>query len=239
MATTAPSLLETIENLSRFHREHEQFYAQAPLEQAIKLQRWSRSLKALADHWQQVDPVETPLRNPYAGCEDLNVQAAIDGNGILFLEGQGEPAEIGELKQELATFADHFASTGTWLTQAMESSWATAQALLPHAGLADLLGERHRIIANDWQSAGLQSLIGQLLRRTVELLQQVDFAPTALREDIAGPRKAACYLFSASELIDHAADLIADSAALVHDNERRWRVFHDRVAALSTREVTA
>ena len=236
MAKAAPRMLETIENLSRFHREHEKFYAQAPLEQAIALQRWSRSLKALADHWQQVDPIETPLQNPYAGCEDLNVKAAIDGNGILFLEGEGEPAEIGGLKQELAALADRFAATGTWLARAMESSWSMAKAL-SHPGLADLLGERHRIIANDWQAASLSSLIAQLLRRSRDLLEQVDFAPAALREDLAGPRTAASYLFSASELIDHATDLIADSATLVHDNERRWRVFHDRVAMLSQHEM--
>ena len=30
-------------------------------------------------------------------------------------------------------------------------------------------------------------------------------------------------------LLARAADLISESASLVHDNERRWRVFHDRV----------
>jgi hypothetical protein len=239
MITTAPNLLDTIENLSRFHREHEKFYAQAPLEQAIALQRWTRSLKALADHWQQAEPVEVPLPNRYAGCEDLNVPAAIDGNGILFLEGEGEPAEISGLKQELAASADRFAATGRWLTEAMESSWATGKALLQHPQLADLLGERHRIIANDWQAAGLNSLIAQLLRRAGDLLEQVDFTPDALREDLAGPRTATAYLFSTSELIDHAADLIADSAKLVHDNERRWRIFHDRVTALTAQESLA
>ena len=63
-----PDLLGTIEDFSRFHREHEKFYAQAPLEQAISLQRWSRSMKALADHWQHAVPVEVPLPNPYVGC---------------------------------------------------------------------------------------------------------------------------------------------------------------------------
>lgn len=115
----------------------------------------------------------------------------------------------------------------------MDASWATAQALLPHRHLADLLGERHRIIANDRQAAGLNALVAQLLRRAAELLEQVDFAPAALRADLAGPRAAPAYLFSASELIDHAADLVAESARLVHDNERRWHVFHDRVAGLA------
>ena len=36
-------------NLSRFHREHEKFYASAPREHAVRLQRHARTLEALAD----------------------------------------------------------------------------------------------------------------------------------------------------------------------------------------------
>lgn len=30
-------------------------------------------------------------------------------------------------------------------------------------------------------------------------------------------------------MIDHAADLFSEFAGIVHDNERRWRVFRARV----------
>jgi Protein of unknown function (DUF5661) len=235
MATTAPAPLDTIENLARFHREHERFYAQAPLEDTIRLERWSRSLKALADHWLLVEPADAVLGSPYAGCEDLNVEAAIDGSGILFLEGEGEPAEIAALKGELAALGESFEASGSWLAVAMESAWTTAQAVVSERELADVLGERHRIIANDWRAATLSSLVARLVRRAFDVLEQIDFRPAALREDLAGARAAPAYLFSACELIDHAADLVAESASLVHDNERRWRVFHDRVAALAAR----
>lgn len=240
MSTTAvaPDLLQTILNLSHFHREHEKFYAQAPLEQALALHRASRSLKALADHWRKTEPTDTPAGNPYAGCADLNDTTAIAGSGILFMEGEGEPAEIRQLKLQLRTFAEGFAATGEWLDQAMTSSWATAGSLLGQEPLADVMGERHRIIANDWQSAALNTLIGRILARSVEMLEQIDFTPAALRADLAGARTAVGYLYSASELIDHAADLVAASAALVHDNERRWRVFHDRVAYIATHTDT-
>ena len=69
-------------------------------------------------------------------------------------------------------------------------------------------------------------------RRAGALLDRVDFSPGALRADLAGPRTAPAYLYSASEMIDHAADLMAESATIVHGNERRWRVFRDRVEAL-------
>ncbi len=40
--------LEMARNLARFHREHEKFYARAPLEEAAALQRTSAALRALA-----------------------------------------------------------------------------------------------------------------------------------------------------------------------------------------------
>ncbi|OLZ44601.1 hypothetical protein AVW11_34865, partial [Streptomyces amritsarensis] len=48
------SLLQLIDNLARFHREHEEYYSQAPLRQAGELQAWSRALKTLADRWSMV-----------------------------------------------------------------------------------------------------------------------------------------------------------------------------------------
>jgi len=148
------------------------------------------------------------------------------------LEGEGEPAEIKQLRRDIETAAKDHDQTSAWLSAAMEQSWHIAGALADYAALADLLGERHRIIANDWQSADLQALVSRLLRRSLDLIARIDFSPEALRADLAGERRNVAYLYSASELIDRAADLIVESATLVHDNERRWRVFASRVDEL-------
>jgi hypothetical protein len=108
-------------------------------------------------------------------------------------------------------------------------SGAVAGQLTRYPPLADLLGERHRIIANDWRSADLQRLIGRLLGRAAALLDAVDFEPAALRADLRTPARL---LFSVVEILNHAVDLTTQSAALVHDNERRWRVFRERTAGL-------
>jgi hypothetical protein len=50
--TAAPEnspLLRAILNLSKFHREHEKFYASSPRELAVALQRHARSLQARTD----------------------------------------------------------------------------------------------------------------------------------------------------------------------------------------------
>lgn len=227
-----PQLLEAIENLGRFHREHEKFYSQAPLQQAREIQASSRALKALAAQWSEAEPSEHPAPNPYAGAEDLNPPGLAGESGILFLEGEGEPAEIAQLKRDIEEKAASCEQTGEWLSAAMEQAWGTAGALVQFDDLIDLLGERHRIIGNDWQAAGMNSLAGRFLRRSLEVLEQIDFTPGALREDLAGARRNPPYLYTASELLDTAADLYSRSSALVHENERRWRIFGERVREL-------
>jgi hypothetical protein len=229
---TPRELLEAIGNLARFHHEHEKFYSQAPLRQAGDIQAISRALKSLAGQWSTVGRSEHPLPSPFAGAEDLNPPGLVGESGILFMEGEGEPAELKRLKRDLEAVAADSEETAAWLSQAMEQAWGIAGALASYPALADLLGERHRIIANDWQSAAILTMVGRLLRRALDLLTTVDFSPTVLRADLEGERSSAAYLYSASELLDRGADLLAESAVLVHDNERRWRVFAERVDAL-------
>jgi hypothetical protein len=232
---TAPEwrpLLEAMLNMTASHREHEKFYSVSPREQAVVLQRHSRTLHALADQWSTAAPSTRKPFSPYEGANDLNADAATQLDGVLFMEGEAEPGEIKRLKRDLREYGVDAANAGEWLATAMTSSWAIAAALLDIDGLADLLGERHRIIANNWQAASLMTLASHILERAAATIDHVDFAPSALRTDLAGPGLSVHRLDSAAEMVDHAADLLSDFAGLVHDNERRWRVVHQRVAAL-------
>jgi hypothetical protein len=231
------TLLAVAANLSRYHREHEKFYSEAPLADAIALQRSARTLIALAERWATAEPAAAPAASPFAGTPDLNDDRAIETSGVLFMEGGGEPAEITRIKAELQATAASSEQGGSWLAAAMEASWAMAEALLHYPQLADLLAERHKIIGNNWQNAATAQLTARYLRRAVSILEQVDFTPAALRTDLAGPRTAPAYLYSAAELINHAADLSAASSVLTHENERRWRIFHQRVERI-TRPAT-
>ena len=224
--------LAAVLNLSRFHREHEEFYATHPREQAVELQRHSRTFKALADHWNNRTEVAEQAHVPYAGSEDLNAAVATQLDGVLFMEGADAPAEILRITDDLRAVGNENVRVGEWLASAMTMTWDAATALLEYPPLADLLGERHRIIANDRQAADMSRLAGQLLLRASEVLDRLDFNPDALRRDLRGTRIAPALLFSVTELIDRAADLLSDSAGLVHENERRWRTFRARVEAL-------
>jgi hypothetical protein len=204
------------------------------------LQRCSRALQALADHWSATTPAAQQSLSPFEGSQDLNDPAALQLVGVLFMEGEGEPAEITKMKADLRTLASGQEETGRWLADAMSASWATAAEFMSYPEVADLLGERHRIIASDWQAADMSSLAARLLFRAVEILERVDFKPTSLREDLAGDRTSPGYLYSAAELIGRAADLLCDSAGLVRENERRWRVVHARMEQVARdRSMTA
>lgn len=225
-------LLDAVLNLAHFHREHERFYSSAPLETALRLQRHGRALAALADRWTTTTPAADPGRNPYEGAEDLNSEAAIALDGALFMEGEGRPAEISAMVAELRRDAEGFAGGGAWLARAMEGSWAAAGTLLEVDALADVMGERHRIISNDWLAADMQRLIARLLERAADMLDRIDLTPAAVRADLADRRVTPGRLQATAEVIARAADLCGESARLVHDNDRRWRVFRDRVAAV-------
>ncbi len=222
-------LLTAMLNMTAAHREHEKFYAVSPREQAVVLQRHSRTLFALADQWSTVQPTPRQALSPYEGADDLNAAVAIQLDGVLFMEGGGEPGEITALKRELRSIAQDSAAGGEWLSTAMESAWSVVPQLFGVSALADMLGERHRIIANDWQGASLMRLIGHILSRAADLLDHIDFTPAGLRTDLAGARTVPGHVYSAAEMADHAADLLSSFAGLVHDNERRWRVFRTHV----------
>jgi hypothetical protein len=238
--STAPGaadpLIESALNLSRFHREHEKYYSAAPLDTAAGLQRTSLALMALAERWSRAEAGGRSAASPFAGAEDLNDERAVETAGILFMEGEGEPAEIARIKRDLRATAASHEEGGAWLAAAMDQAWGVAAQLTRYPELADLLGERHRIVANDWQSAELQRLIGRLLARAADLLEAIDFTPAGLRKDLRTPAR---YLFSVSELLDRAVDLTTQSAALVHDNERRWRVFRERAEAVGRVNTSA
>lgn len=152
MAPWTSDLCPVAANLSRYHREHEKYYSEAPLADAIALQRTARTLTALAERWTATEPVRTPAASPFAGTPDLNDDRAIETSGVLFMEGAGEPAEITRIKSELQTIAAGSEQSGSWLAAAMEASWAMAEVLLSYPQLADLLAERHKIIGNNWQT---------------------------------------------------------------------------------------
>jgi hypothetical protein len=112
-AATDDELLASAKNLSRYHREDDKYYSEATLVDAISLQRSARSLIALAERWASVEPAAASTRSPFAGTPALNDDRAIVTSGVLFMEGEGEPAEITRIRSELETIAASIEQSGS------------------------------------------------------------------------------------------------------------------------------
>ena len=179
----------------------------------------------LADQWTTTAPSTATAFSPYEGAPDLNAAAALQLDGVLFMEGGGEPGEIHHLKRDLRTCADDAAGAGEWLATAMQSSWDLAFVLLEIDELADLLGERHRIIANNWQGASIMSLAALILHRAADLLDRVDFTPAAVRADLADGLDDG---HSRVKVLDQLTDRDVHDRLVEHHHELRRRQRHQR-----------
>jgi hypothetical protein len=66
----------------------------------------------LADRWASVEPGDRHAVSPFERAEDLNGEAATALDGVLFMEGEGRPAEITAMISELRAQAESFAGAG-------------------------------------------------------------------------------------------------------------------------------
>jgi hypothetical protein len=210
--------------IARHHREHERYYATEGLEQAAGLRRAAGAVRALADRWlagvasaagdaRYDDP---QLRA--AGCEDLNDPAALATAGILFMEGEGEPAEIARLKVALAAQRDRCVSTGRWLDEKMQAAWQREARLLT-AEYADAAYARHMALMRTTLCASKLVVAGRLLGAAHAALAPREHAPAEVRAD---PQGAGRLLRTTAWLMDAAAGLIAEQAVGLGASDPAW-----------------
>jgi hypothetical protein len=206
----AAPLDSAVMELWKCHRDHARYYASAPSEHTEVLQRDAAALRARAG---QSSPHPMPWGSAPRPTQDV--------------------VPIATVKRDLWLIADEAAGSGAWLEAAMESSWDAAESLVPLDEFADLLGERHHIIANDWHAAVLRNLVAKLLRRAVDILDAVEREPAPPGEVVVDSTTAE-RLAGAAQIVGHAADLLAESSVLRAENERRWSVVRRRLRELAS-----
>ena len=215
---------EVLANIATYHREHERFYTQNQLALAADLSREANRLKVVADVW--LKPASAPKpsvdfndpRYQAAGCDDLNALSAIAGIGVLFMEGQGEPAEIRGLKAKLRGQAMAMQGAGQWLSEKMDAAW-DREAVVFTPDLIDAAWARYATIVTNWRGSRDMVLTGKLMQLAVECLDKIDFTPAAIRADRATAGK---FLRTAGWILDEAARVLARSGAHLGENDLHW-----------------
>ena len=223
---------DVLANIAAYHREHERFYTQNQLAMAAELSREANRLKVVADVWlkpaaarhAQVD-FDDP-RYQAAGCDDLNALSAIAGIGVLFMEGQGEPAEIRGLKAKLRGQAMAMQAAGQWLSEKMDAAWERERVVFTPE-LIDAAWPRYATIVTNWRGSRDMVLTGKLLQLAVECLEQIDFTPAAIRAD---REPAGKFLRTAGWVLDLASRVLARAAAHLGENDLHWTEYQDILA---------
>jgi hypothetical protein len=216
--------LGAMRNIATYHREHERYYTMSQLELAADLAREANRLKIVADVWLRGDATASggvdydDPRFQAAGCPDLNALPAIAAIGVLFMEGEREPAEIRALKGKLMGIGAGLAGAGQWLAEKMDAAWDRESVLLTPE-LVDAAWPRFQTIVTNWRGSREMQLVGKLLGVAVECLGRIDFSPAAVR---ARREHSARMVRTVGWVIDLAARLLARSAANLGENDEAW-----------------
>jgi hypothetical protein len=226
--------LATLDNIATYHREHERYYTVYKYERAAELAREANKLKVVADVWLAggaASPGDsaTDFSHPAfraAGCADLNPLSAIASIGILFMEGQAEPAEIRALKAKLAALGGGSVQAGEWLAGMMAAAWSRESVLLDEK-FAAAARPRYRTIATNWIGARETMLMGKLLMLAVGHLSALDFTPKAIR---ACKIESGQTLALAAAILGQAATLEATSGVELSGNDECWTSYRRQIA---------
>lgn len=222
--------------VAKYHREHERFHSMAGLEQAAGLRRDANALKVLADRWlspssdgQSGQINVADARYSAAGCPDLNDTAAVATTGLLFMEGETEPAEITALKAKLHSLASGLQTTSKWLGEKMDAGWEREQVLL-HPQLLEAAFPRFMVLTRTSLSAASFGVAARLIDSASRLLASQTFSPPAIRSDRSAMAKI---LLHSSWLLDRAAALLAEQAAELSLSDPDWTAYLAELATIS------
>lgn len=236
--TGAPNLshIAALDNIAIYHREHERYYTVHKYERAVELAREANKLRVVSDLWLSGD--KTFPRYPQTdfnlaefravGCDDLNPLSAIASIGILFMEGQAEPAEIRTLKARFGALGGGTVQAGEWLAGMAAAAWPRESVLLDEK-YADAARPRYRTIATNWIGSLETVLSGRLLILAVGHLNAIDFTPKAIRA-----RKIECAetLALAAGIIGLAANLEATTGVDLSGNDICWTSYRSQLRQL-------
>lgn len=233
--------LENLLRIARYHRQHERYYAIEGFEQAAELRRDASALRALADRWmagEAVGGATGSYSDPElqaAGCEDLNDPAALATAGILFMEGESEPAEISGLKVKLAGLRDTYTKMGRWLEEKMDAGWRRESALL-NPEYADVAYGRHMVLMRTTLSASKMVVAGRLIGAAHDALAPQDHKPANVRSD---PEGAGRLLRTTAWLMDAAAALVAEQAGDLGASDPGWTRYIEELTARAADRAAA
>ncbi|MGW4396303.1 hypothetical protein ACWEHA_13510 [Amycolatopsis nivea] len=218
----SPAELAGYVRVARDHREHERYHSVLKLEESAAWRRDSNALKLLAARWSDSpEPDRLDPAHGAVGCVDLNDPAVVATTGILFMEGDSEPAELTSLRSRFEQAAVRYQRLSGWLGEHMAAEWPRLRSLLV-PDLVEAARPRFRALTRTTEAANAYSLVARLLDSAVHTLKAQDLTPEGVRRD---PAAAAKMVLTASWFLDSAASALAEAGARLGLSDPDWTSF--------------
>lgn len=201
------------------------------MRQCADLRRWADALAALGSHWRSTKPAQSASGKATLGPEfaasgvsDLNAPVAVATAGILFMEGETTPFEIGEVLRELTELAERCKYERDWVSEKMDVGWARETPLLASPLVVAGYHRCLTLMCTELHSA-LMGIVGRLVRAAIGALADVNFDDVkALRADLP---ICAEKVLAAASLIEQAVALRVTAAAELSRSDRDWGAYID------------
>ncbi|RIV40018.1 hypothetical protein [Micromonospora radicis] len=222
-STQPPGSTEALLNIAEHHRQHERYYVLRYLEHAHLLRTGVTTLRTLSQRWSavEVSAGSTEYQDPrfkMAGCPDLNVLIGIPSIGVLFMEGEGTPRELLLLRRDIESVLRDHEQMDSWLTEKMRAAWER-DFQLPDDASWRRAATRHQVLITTTWAGRHSGLVADILRQALSLFDRLDLTPAGIRENL---RLSAVKVATVAELLDSAANLVAECSVLLSRNDRGW-----------------
>jgi negative regulator of replication initiation len=193
------------------------------LQEAMDVDEIGSSISEIAARWVDMkaeasDAIGQQVENPNA-----NLQENASDNKTLFIN-ENEFRKVAQLKRDLTGLSMNLKETKNEvekLQNSLQSSESNSQYSAPFVdgNTIWLVGIGSKSIGN----------ANELVAKTLEFIQELDFSPDTVRHDLAGPKFLPKLLFGQSEKIEKATSEMRFAARTLKESEDKLRALREKL----------
>ncbi|RIV40019.1 hypothetical protein [Micromonospora radicis] len=207
-----------------YHRQHERYYAQRDLLDAVRLKQWASTLRSAAEAWRteehrRADPADVgvpPLFGPLTSA--TGPAARVDPAQARDID----ELAVATLVRDLTGMAERYRHAGQWLDAKMAASWPREEYLL-QPGLSRVAPARFRALTSTTLNALRMRITATLTGAAVRQLRDLAAADASER---------AVRAIVAAGLVDEAGAALTRKAAQLGGVDEAWQQVIGELAAV-------
>jgi len=195
----------------------------AVLQEARDVDEIGRSISEIATQWAGMNAETSDAVGQQVESPNANLQENASDNKTLFIN-ENESGKVAQLKRDLTGLSMNLKETkneSEKLQNSLQSSESNSQYSAPivDGNTIWLVGIGSKSIGN----------ANELVAKTLEFIQELDFSPDTVRHDLAGPKFLPKLLFGQSEKIEKATSEMRFAARTLKESEDKLRALREKL----------